>query len=326
MANTVVDGIPSKARSFSEKESTCKYLFNEAKRTLGPFWHVCTPGNLTEILNVTDEDFKFAVSNMAFSAYESGLTVVTDQQMENHLHGLLAGAKEKIDVFLECYRFRLQKHLQAQGRTVDLRNFKCDNPILIEDLEMIRTEIAYINRNGYVGNPRFVPFSYPWGGGSLYFNPYAQREVGIPFNDIPYKEKRKMTFRRVETLPDGYKVKDGMILPASYVKYELGQSMFRDSHHYFSMLAKNVEAYCAEAKRLGDNDVLSREEMYPAVKTACVQRYNIDQPSMLAPEAKLEMARTMHYDFHATNAQIRSILSLDEDYVNSLFPLSAHKR
>lgn len=325
MAKTLIDGIPPKARSFSEKENTCNYLFREAQKTVGPFWHVCTPGNVTEILNVSDEDFKFAVSNMALSAYESGLIVITDQQMENHLHGLLAGERNKIDLFMDSYRFRLLKHLHAQGRTVDLRNFKCDAPILIEDLDMMRAEIIYINRNGYVGNPHYLPFSYPWGGGCLYFNPFAQKETGRPYNDIPYREKRKMSCRRVEQLPAGYLVKDGMILPASYVNYTLGQSMFRDAHHYFSMLTKNVEAYCAEAKRMGDNNVLSREEMYPAVKNVCIREYNIDRPSMLLPEAKLEMARTMHYDFHATNAQIRSILSLDEDYVNSLFPLSAPK-
>lgn len=323
MANNFYDSLQSKNLSFGEKESLCNFCFDEARDKYGPFWHFCTPGNLTEILNVTDDDYRFSVSNMAISAFESGIVVVTDAHMENHFHGLLGGKKEKCQFFLESFRFRLNRHLLSSGRKVDLRNFKCDSPILIKELEMMRSEIVYINRNGFVNDPRYVPFSYPWGGGSLYFNLFAQRETGVTFNEISFREKRNMLCRRVFDLPAGYQVKDGMILPSSYVDYRLGQSMFHDSHHYLSCLLKNVESYSNIAARYGDPAVLGREEMYPAVSSHCLRKYNVRQPSQLSRDAKLEVARKMHYELKASNAQIRMILGLSEYEVDSMFPLKA---
>lgn len=311
--------------SYSEKERFCEFQFKDALERYGSFWHVFTPGNLTEIINTTPDDFRFAVSNMAISAHEAGVIVVTDNQMENHLHGLLGGTKEQCVYFVDVYRYREEKYLDSTGRRVDLRYFRCDDPILVTDLEMMRNEIVYINRNGFVSDSRYLPFSYPWGGGNLYFNPFAQCRSGTPFNEIPFDTKRFLIRRRISCFPDNYTFDNGMIQPCSYVDNRLGESFFRDSHHYLNMLTKNVEAYSQDAKRFGDAIVLGREEMYAAVKQLCLRDFNIKQPSMLNPEDKLVVARTMHYDYHASNAQIRMILKMSEYEVDSMFPLKSLK-
>lgn len=92
-------------------------------------------------------------------------------------------------------------------------------------------------------------------------------------------------------MPETYMVRDGMILPSGYVHYNLGEAMFRDAHHYFNMLSRNYEAYSEEAKRLGE----------------------------------IEVARIMHTEYHATNAQIQRILNLAKQYVDQLFPLGSRK-
>jgi len=322
MASQSEDDPASGPQSFTDRENNCKRLFNRAVEKYGPFWHICTPGNLSEIINTNDADYKFAVSNMAISAAESDIVVVTDAHMETHFHGLLGGPLERCLDCAERYTFRLAKHLESTDRRVNLSEFRCDNPILITDLDMMRNEIAYINRNGFVDDSRFLPFSYPWGGGYLYFNPAAQRESGTPYNEIPFRLRREMCCRRVSAMPDRYVVKDGMILPSSYTNYRLGEAMFRDAHHYFNALTRNVEAYSEEAKRLGDLKVLGREEMYPVTQGLSKKKYGEKQPSKLSYDAKLDIARTMHYDFHASNNQIRSILGLSEYQVNTLFPLS----
>lgn len=40
------------------------------------------------------------------------------------------------------------------------------------DLRTLRNTIVYVNRNGYVVNPAYTPFSYPWGTGRYYFNDF----------------------------------------------------------------------------------------------------------------------------------------------------------
>lgn len=313
------------ARSYNKKELMCQYMFREAIKTYGHLWHVCTPGNLIGMYNISEDDYRFSVSNMAISAFEAGVRVVTDAQMEDHIHALVGGTKDQCLTLIKSYSYRLNKHLTMIGRPINLKNFRCDNPIEIKDLEMMRNEIAYINRNGFVVNSQYTPFSYPWGSGYLYFNPAAQREYGIKYNDLNFNERRKLCMRRVVILPDKYQVKNGMILPSSYADYQLGQSMFRDAHHYLSAIIRNIEAYSEEAKMLGDLTVLSREEMYQAAKMLSMRDYNITQPSLLPYQAKIMLARTMHFDYNASNAQIRSILNIPESLVDAMFPLKKSK-
>ena len=306
--------------SFYSKESLCEFNFQKAETEYGPFWHYCTPGQFNESVNSTEADYRFSVNNLAFSAAEAGISVVTDAHMSNHLHVLMGCRREQCFVFEKAYLYRLQKHLDAQGRSVDLRRFNCLDPIAVTDLNMMRNEIVYINRNGFVIDPRFTPFSYPWSGGSIYFNQRVSVTGAIPFNALTYREKRKITLRSEPLVPDGYLYKDGLILPSSYLKYSLGESLFRDGHHYFSLLSKNVESFSSIAKRLGDRVVVTEEEMYNLLSSIAKRDYNLNQASLLPPNEKIKLAKMMHYDYKASNSQIQRLLKLDLPVINELFP------
>ena len=49
--------------------------------------------------------------------------------------------------------------------------------------------------------------------------------------------------KSLQILPEKYQIIDGYVTPSSYCNLELGMSLFRDAHHYFYMVSKNVEAY-----------------------------------------------------------------------------------
>ncbi len=306
--------------SFSEAEHLCEMRFAELLSRYGKLWHICTPGLKQEIINSSEEDFKFAVSNMAISAAESGLIVLTDAQMDNHLHVLAAGKKEKCLSFLEPYRFRLSKYLQSKGRYIDLSSFRCDDPIEVTDLGMARNEIAYINRNGFIANRMWTPFTYPWGSGFLYFNRMMCNEGGVRYNDLPFREKRRLSCRRVSEMPERYIFYSGMIWPSGYASIRDGESLFRDAHHYYMAISRNYEAYGEAAKRLGDMVVVTDEEMYNVGRMISQRDHKGVQPSLLAPDDKIKVAREMHGRYNATNAQVRRILKLPSEIVDSLFP------
>lgn len=326
MANFKWGEISSDAVSFSEAENSCSFLFQNSQIEDGPFWHVCTPGTLTEILNVTEEDYAFAVSNVAITAAEVGIKVVTFSVMEDHLHLLLQCIREKCFAFLKAYAYRQQKYFERQGRFVDLRGLRCDDPIPITGLEMMRNEIAYINRNGFVSNRNFLPFSYPWSSSCVYFNPLAKLVHGEKYNQISFNERRRLSCRRVVMMPDSYEILDGMILPASFVDVALGEGMFRNAHNYLDAITRNFEAYSESAKRFGDTSVIGREEMYQVARMLSLRDFNVKQPSLLPPEGKLQVARILHGDYHASNAQVRMILKMSERQVSELFPLKALTR
>lgn len=311
--------------SFLEKENLCQYAFDSALHKYGELWHVCTPGEYSTSFNKREEDYKYSVTNMAMSAAECGLVVITDQIMGNHIHSIVAGRRDNCIEFVNVFAARERKYLRKNGTVEDLSGLKCNDPIHINTLAMVRNEIAYVNRNGYVVNPNHTPFSYPWGGGSLYFNQYAQKQAGIAANALPYREKRKISFQSSYKFPDDYMYGDGMILPCSYVNFKLGQSFFRDAQHYFSAVGKNYEAYSEVAKRLGESSIITDDELYAVVMMIAKRDFCGATPSILPLSDKRKVALILHKDYNASNNQIRRLLKMRIEEVDSLFPLSAKR-
>ena len=244
--------------------------------------------------------------------------------MGNHIHDLAEGTRDQCIQYIARRRERLKRYLRLQGRDVDLSAFICD-PIPVTSLRMLRNEIVYIHRNGYVVDPRYTPFSYPWGTGAYYFNPLSREDDGVPFSSLTHQKRREVFHGRIIKLPEKTRFRNGFIYPPSFCKIDQGEEFFRDAHQYFSLLSKNIEAFSEEARRLGDSVVLTDEEMYSAVQLECKKRFAVRKPSELNLKAKVEIAKVMHEDYASSNSQIQRILNLDLQTVNTLYPLKALK-
>ena len=297
---------------FARKEEYCEYLFN----TRGPFWHICTPGNLQGCIFLTDQEYRIGVNSAALT--KGPVVIYSSTVMSNHLHDIAAGNRDEVLAFFDRRKRKLQRFVSETGRTVDLNNFNC-NLIPIESLKALRNEIVYVHRNGYLAHPSYTPFSYPWSSGRHYFNPGLDAD-GTTFASLTYKEKRILCRGRIQPLPDDWIVKDGMISIKSFVDISGGELFFRDAHQYFSLLTKSYEAYSETAKRLGDQVFLTDEELFSAVTALCRKTFNQPRLSILAPDQKISIAIEMKNRYNATNGQIRRILNLDPQIVKELFP------
>jgi len=307
------------AESFSQKELFCESLFKKGKQ----FWHLCTPGTNQEIIFSSKEEMIVGMNLLAITAIEFGITIYTECLMNNHIHIILSCDESTGYLFFRTFKQRLLRYIHSIGSEVGLNNFEVKQLIPIDNLEQLRQEIVYVNRNGYVANHNHNPFSYPWGSGCLYYNNLCRLWNGIPFNELPYEMKRKMIHGRNRKLDPKILVNDGMILPASYCSVREGEMFFRDNWHYFSMLTKNYEAYSLVAKRLSDTVLLTDEEVYPAVRDKCMELFNVKSPKNLNPQQKRELIIYMHNVLMSTNDQIRRIMAVDIREINELFPLSA---
>lgn len=301
-------------KSFSQKESCCSATFTHN----APFWHLCTPGQYTEILCETEDDYEFFVTLIAIASYYAKVTIVAFEVMSNHIHIVLAGEESRCRCCFDYFREKVKRYYRSIGRYVDLNRFTCQL-IPLESLESVRNEIVYNHRNGYLVHDSYTPYSYPWSTGSLYFNELAYKDNALPFSKVPFREKQQMCHGRVPPLPDRYMVKDGMILPQSFCAVSLGESLFRDAHQYFTMLSKNYEAYSEVARRLGDAVVLDDEEMYSVVRILCKDKYDGLKPSTLSSRQKLDVAKWMKQQYNASDGQIQRILRLDRSLVSELF-------
>lgn len=297
----------------ARREEECEYLFH----SLGPFWHLCTPGTSQEILFTSPEELGYGITSAAICLPE-GVREYAIAVMTNHLHDILSGSRERCLDFFDRREKRLRMFFRANGRKVDLSGFQ-PKLIPIESLSALRNEIVYVNRNGFLTHPGFTPFSYPWSTGMFYYNPTSRLDA-VKYAALPYESRRRITRSRIMELPDDFCVRDGNIHIPSFVRIREGECFFRDAHQYFNLLSRNSEAYGEVAKRLGDSVFLTDDELFSSVCALCRREYGQSRPSALAPDQKIAVAVRMREQYHASRGQIRRMLRLDEAVVSELFP------
>ena len=295
-------------KTFSEAERQCLISFE----CCGETYHAYTSGKDTPLLFQSTADKTFAMNATAYAAYLSGesIRIMAFAVMDNHFHFVIAGRKEDISKF---FKFIVNKLKYTIPPARELQLFL--KPIL--DLSGMRNTIAYVNRNGYVSNPHFTPFSYPWCTGRYYFNGVATEET---YSDTTFIQRRTMLRGRTVKFPSDWQVTDGYIAPPSFCAIRSGMAMFRDAHHYFSAVSKNVEAYSGIAVEIDDGEFLTDPELFAKVLQTVRDQYRLASAKDLTKAQRLDLARTLRYDYRSSNGQIRRVLGLTQFEVDSLFP------
>lgn len=305
------------AVSFWDKERDCEYIFN----TSGPFWHVYTDGHSSDMIFTCKEDMVMAMNIMGVcSTYFPDVGIYTFVLMNNHVHNIMSGSRERCGQFFEMVKGKLSRCFARNGKVVNLKDFNCQM-IEITSLQSLRNEIAYVNRNGFVAISSCTPFSYPWGAGACFFNPFLGRLPSVRFDDLTIREKRHISHSSsLDFASNSLMVHDGVILPSSFCRIKEAEALFRNAHHYFQHLSRRFEAYSEIASRLHEKVFITDEEMYSAVCAICQKSYNVKHPGHLSAEKRVELARRMKFEYNASNRQVRNILKLDKTIVDELFP------
>ena len=296
-------------KSFVERESFCETTF----ASCGPYWHAYTNGKTTSLIFMRSEDFTFAMNVIAQAAAAfPNVKVIAFEVMGNHLHFVLSGNEADIQAFWRFIRKRLSRNF-GPLRDIPLQLKQIDS------LQSMRNHIVYVHRNGYVVDPDHTPFSYPWGSGRYYFQDIP---CFISCAHIKTDARRVMFRGRAPQLPDDWMIMDAYVCPSSFCAIKFGMAMFRDAHHYFSLISKNVEAYSGIAVELDDTEFLTDSELFIQVSKILPNAYDTDRISSLTKAQRLDLAKKLHYDYRSSNGQISRLLGLTVYEVDSMFPLS----
>lgn len=102
-------------------------------------------------------------------------------------------------------------------------------------------------------------------------------------------------------------------------------SLFRDAHHYFFMVSKNVETYGELALELNDGEYLTDTELVSQLVKLLKIDYNVNSLRDLGKSQKYDLARRLRFEFRSSNEQIRRVLNLTSAEVNTIFPMTAKK-
>ena len=303
--------------TFREKENRCRRSFESG----GPYWHIYTAGMDTSLLFTTEDEYVFAMNVVAQAAVEcNGLKIITFEIMGNHIHILAEGSRADLQEAFTYMRKRLARGLKDTHPDGLPEKFQPEFKEVTE-LDALRNTIVYINRNGFVADSSHTPYSYPWGAGGYFFGQNLQ--LTARFEDISNVLRRQMFRGRVPKIPEDWPVSGGYILPSAYCHIHFGKALFRDAHHYFAMLSKNVEAYAELAVELDDGEFLTDNELFTRLKSILQSDYAVLAVRDLTGPQKYDLARRMRRDFRSSNGQIRRVLALTQHEVDTLFPQGA---
>lgn len=304
------------ALSFAEKEKICERVFDAN----GPYWHVYTDGTKMQNIFSCEDDFKTGMWCVAASIHlHEDVKMLTFELMGNHAHFIMAGKREDCINVFDLFSGRLKKSFPKRQRAIDWSQFEM-NILPIESLQALRNEIIYANRNAFVANPAYTPDSYPWGGGCAYFCPWLQYLKITPLRELPILTQRELLHTRDITPFATLSEIASMPFIPSFCDIRLGESLFRDARSYFNSLTRNAEAFSQIAARLKDSVFLTDEELFSTLCSYIGKEYSVKIPSDLSAQQKIDTARHMHFNYNATNQQLRRILRIDLAILEELFP------
>jgi len=253
------------------------------------------------------------------SAAFPDVIILTFELMSNHLHIVFAGDGQRGEELFEMFRNYLGKYLRGVYGTADLSSwgYKVRQ---VSSLSDARNVIAYDNRNGYLVHSSCTPFSYPWGANRFFFNPDARLRSSESSEVLSVRLVRALFHTHELDKYAGQKMVDGYVSPMEFCRVGVAEALYRNAWQYFYKVSRDIESNRELASELGERIFYTDEELKSVVYSICNDQYNVSLPSMLPKDAKLEVARKLHYDYNSTNKQIVRMLRLDSRLVDSLFP------
>ena len=273
-----------------------------------------------------DEDMKSGMMALAVSVVLFGkVRVITFELMSNHVHMILSGSRDDCLELFARFKHRLKGVFRSTGNAINWNSFHAEI-IGIENLKSLRNEIIYVNRNAYVVNSDYTPFSYPWGGGWAYFTPVVGLLPVKTMKEIGFNKSRELTRCREVAQLVQLKFVNGVVFIPSFCYIDIGEAVFPDARTYFHLLTRNVEAYSEIAVRLKDKVILTQDELYSVAGDLAIKEFDTRQLTLLTPEQKIRLAKELHYKFNATIQQLRRILNLDTVVLTQLFPSPPDRR
>lgn len=304
------------ALNFSEKERICEneFMLN------GPYWHVYTDGTKMQNIFCSEDDFNLGMWMLAsVTCVVKSCRLITFELMSNHLHLIISGQKDECVRLFELLAAKLKRILTRKGIIVNWNRF-CAEILPIETLQALRNEIIYVNRNAYVAHDAYTPDSYPWGGGCAFFNAWLKDLEPVPLSRMKINIQRELLHTREVEGFSGLMISGMRAFIPSFCEIGLGERMFRDPRSYFNALTRNAEAFSQIAARLKDSVFLTDDELFSATTSHISKEHGVSKVSLLNPEQRIETARHLHFNYNATNQQIRRILKLDLSVIEELFP------
>ena len=228
-----------------------------------PKWYYHLTFDSLEKGQIFNDDGEYAngMNGVAIGQYIYDLAVVAFNLMINHCHILAYGSGEDMVRFFIFMKRRLNDRLRDDGYPQLPGNYGF-KLVKVENEGQLRDTVLYIARNPVRACPNVTVGGYMWGSTNLIFSELNKIFEKKPLSELSWREKRVL-LRSDVSLPDNYVFNEryGLILPESYVLTEKAEQLFETAWNYTYGVVRNIDGYLRIAEGLGENVVLSDEEL-----------------------------------------------------------------
>ena len=308
-------------------ERQIEWMQEQLFRESGPFYHLSTKPLESGLIFQEEEERRIAMNWIGILSKEFRIEILAFALMSNHFHFIIKGELLDGIAFFKQLKKRLSTYFSRKGRigVLDSVTVDSDTPP-ISSLKQFRNEIAYVIRNPYVARTDVNPFAWPWCSGYLYFNPFLQQLVSRSVLDLTFREKREITRSADLALDSSLRVREGMIVPESYVNYRLVERLFSNVRQFTWWVLKNVEAQVETSARMGERPNLNDDELFITAQQLSRSEFGRDSVKELTLQQRKELGILLKNKWGASNGQIARIAQLDQRTVDEMFPLAAKKK
>lgn len=295
-------------------------LFRES----GPFYHLSTLPLENGIIFQDDEERRIAMNWIGIIAKEIHIDILAFALMSNHFHFIIRGKLVDGLTFFRMLKKRLSTFFSRKGRpgVLDGVDVDPDTPP-ITCLKQFRNEIAYVIRNPYVARTDVNPFAWPWCRGYLYFNPFLPLMESRPVGALTFREKREITRSSEVGMDPSLRVRNGMIIPESFVNYKLVEQLFPNARQFAWWTLKNVEAQHETANRLGEKPNLNDDELFLTAQQIARKEFSYNSVGEMPIQQRKDLALILKNEWGASNGQVARMAQLEPRTVDAMFPLAA---
>lgn len=287
----------------------------------GKIYHVCTDGTDCPVLMRYGDDYKVALNYLAIVSWRLSVKVVAYCLMSNHFHVLvICDSWQQAQSFIRRFKQLVSTYLLEKYSLNDAMKGVSDSITLIDSVNYLRTCIAYILRNPLCARIVQSLDEYPWSSYACYFRNAKESLSSVRLSNLSSRERRQLL--RIDDPLSGCTFeldKTGIILPQSFVAYDIVENAFGHSGKSFLYYL----GYCNDSQV--EYDLSIKPQMRPVDADLVSQAENLSQKyfsgktlAQLTTSNKCSIIKRLYYTNKTTIPQVSRVLGLPKNLVQKI--------
>lgn len=207
-----------------------------ADRPITDCYHFYSDGTICSELFIDVTDYVQAMNIAAVLSFLYGVKILSINLMSNHFHMVIKGKREA------CRKFSIIFHRQLSRilTSLEKRSLRTSmDPITSE--EQLMTTIAYVQRNCIKAGYAYLPSSYPWGAGNIFFTPETEFDHGTRCGRLKRRALLESLNTRID-IPDEWEYDDkGMIMTHCWIDWRFVNQLYATPNRYLAFLHQRNE-------------------------------------------------------------------------------------